>query len=172
MVRGNTLLHEAMRTELRAGRLPIMLGGDHSLGAGSVAASAQYARGHGQGIGVIWVDAHGDMNTPASSGSGNVHGMPLAALLTGDPAELAHFGGQTPAIQAEQTVLVGIRNLGPNTTSLLTTFEPVLTIVAGIAFLHETFTLARGIGALLLWLGLLTAGIILIIAVIACVTPL
>ena len=59
----------------------------------------------------IWVDAHGDMNTPASSGSGNVHGMPLAALLGQEPAELARIGGFSPKLRPENTVLIGIRNL-------------------------------------------------------------
>ncbi len=62
-------------------------------------------------LGLIWVDAHGDMNTPASSGSGNVHGMPLAALLGSEPAELARIGGFSPKVAPEHTVLIGIRNL-------------------------------------------------------------
>ncbi len=70
--------------------MPIVLGGDHSLGAGSVAAAADWARRTRQlPIGLLWVDAHGDMNTPATSLSGNVHGMPLAALLGPEPAALS-----------------------------------------------------------------------------------
>ena len=93
------------------GALPISLGGDHSLAAGSVAAAAAYQRRRGKALGLIWVDAHGDMNTPASSESGNVHGMPLAALLGRDPIELAQFAGDLPAVLPRHTVLVGIRNL-------------------------------------------------------------
>jgi arginase len=93
------------------GAMPIVLGGDHSLAAGSVAAAAAHFRTSGKPIGLIWVDAHADMNNPSSSESGNVHGMPLAALLGTGPAELAHFGGATPAVAAKHTVLVGIRNL-------------------------------------------------------------
>jgi arginase len=93
------------------GALPLVLGGDHSLGAGSVAAAAAYCRKRGAPVGVIWVDAHGDMNRPETSASGNVHGMPLAALLGAEPAELARIAGEPPAIQAANTVLVGIRNL-------------------------------------------------------------
>jgi arginase len=93
------------------GALPIVLGGDHSLGAGSVAAAAAFYRKRGEKIGVIWVDAHGDMNRPDTSDSGNVHGMPLAALLGSEPAELARLAGESPTIAAENTVLVGIRNL-------------------------------------------------------------
>ena len=90
---------------------PIVIGGDHSLGAGSVAATAAYARRTGREIGLIWVDAHADMNTPATSVSGNVHGMPLAALLGEDPRELALVGGYEPKVRPATTVLVGVRAL-------------------------------------------------------------
>jgi arginase len=97
---------------LDGGALPLVLGGDHSLAAGSVAAAAVWARKTRQRpIGLLWIDAHGDMNTPATSPSGNVHGMPLAALLGPEPAELANFGGFTPKVLPEHTVLVGVRNL-------------------------------------------------------------
>ena len=96
---------------LRGGGLPLVLGGDHSLGAGSVSASAAWARERDKPLGVLWVDAHGDMNTPSSSGSGNVHGMPLAALLGREPAELAGLGGFSPKVTPERVVLIGIRNL-------------------------------------------------------------
>jgi arginase len=93
------------------GALPIVLGGDHSLAAGSVGASADFAASKGGEIGVLWVDAHGDMNTPQTTLSGNVHGMPLAALLGPEPAELARIGARSPKIRADKTVLIGIRNL-------------------------------------------------------------
>ncbi|MEY4095518.1 MAG: Arginase, partial [Acidobacteriota bacterium] len=93
------------------GAMPIALGGDHSLAAGSVAAAAMHARKQNKPLGVIWVDAHADMNNPSSTESGNVHGMPLAALLGTGPSELSHFGGSGAAISAKHTVLVGIRNL-------------------------------------------------------------
>jgi len=96
---------------LHSGGIPIVLGGDHSLGAGSVAATADFLRGDGKPLGLLWVDAHGDINTPASSGSGNVHGMPLAALLGPEPAELSRIGGFSPKVRPEHTVLIGIRNL-------------------------------------------------------------
>ena len=104
-------LFQATLASFDEGALPIALGGDHSLATGSVAAAAAHARTRGKPLGLIWVDAHGDMNGPASTGSGNVHGMPLAALLGREPAELAHFGGHSPAVLAKHTVLVGIRNL-------------------------------------------------------------
>ena len=96
---------------LTQGAFPIVIGGDHSLGAGSVAASATFARRQELPLGLIWVDAHADMNTPATTLSGNVHGMPLAALLGEDPRELALIGGYEPKVSPEHTVLVGVRNL-------------------------------------------------------------
>src|SRR5690242_17970814 len=104
-------VHAMTRASLDAGALPVILGGDHSIAAGSVAASANVVREKtGKPLGVIWVDAHGDMNTPDTSESGNVHGMPLAALLGQPPEELARIGS-SPSIRPEHTVLVGIRNL-------------------------------------------------------------
>jgi arginase len=96
---------------LEKGGIPLVLGGDHSLAAGSVAATADYLRREEKALGLIWVDAHGDMNTPATSGSGNVHGMPLAALLGSEPVELARIGGFSPKVSGDRTVLIGIRNL-------------------------------------------------------------
>jgi arginase len=96
---------------LEKGGFPLVLGGDHSLAAGSVAATAEFARRSDRPLGLIWVDAHGDMNTPASSVSGNVHGMPLASLLGSEPAELSRIGGFSPKVLPEHTVLIGIRNL-------------------------------------------------------------
>ena len=104
-------LYKNSLSALEKGALPLVLGGDHSLAAGSVAATAEFARREASKIGLIWVDAHGDMNTPASSGSGNVHGMPLAALLGPEPSELSRIGGFTPKVLPENTVLIGIRNL-------------------------------------------------------------
>jgi arginase len=95
------------------GALPVVLGGDHSLAVGSVGASADFAAAQGREIGLLWIDAHGDMNTPASTTSGNVHGMPLAALLGPEPAELSRIGGRSPQVSAGRTVLIGVRNLDP-----------------------------------------------------------
>ena len=104
-------LHASCLASLEAGAIPLVLGGDHSLAAGSVAASADWIRQlNSKPLGLIWVDAHGDMNTPETTTSGNVHGMPLAALLGGEPTELAAIGGR-PSVLPEHTVLVGIRNL-------------------------------------------------------------
>ncbi|MDQ3348571.1 MAG: arginase [Acidobacteriota bacterium] len=104
-------LYKTSLAALVKGGFPLVLGGDHSLAAGSVAATADFVRREQKPLGLIWVDAHGDMNTPASSGSGNVHGMPLAALLGPEPAELSRLGGFSPKVLPEHTVLIGIRNL-------------------------------------------------------------
>jgi arginase len=105
-------LYERALASLESGALPLVLGGDHSLAAGSVAAAAEWARRTKTlPIGLLWIDAHGDMNTPATSPSGNVHGMPLAALLGPEPAELSGIGGWSPKVQPAHTVLLGVRNL-------------------------------------------------------------
>jgi arginase len=104
-------LYKTSLAALDKGGVPLVLGGDHSVAAGSVAATADYVRRDGKPLGLLWVDAHGDMNTPASTDSGNVHGMPLAALLGPEPAELARIGGFSPKVLPEHTVLIGIRNL-------------------------------------------------------------
>jgi arginase len=104
-------LYRTSLAALEKGGFPLVLGGDHSLASGSVSATAEYVRREQKPLGLIWVDAHGDMNTPASSGSGNVHGMPLASLLGSEPAELARIGGFSPKVRPEHTVLIGIRNL-------------------------------------------------------------
>ena len=104
-------VYDDVRRSLEAGALPLVLGGDHSLAAGSVAASADWVRRtSAKPMGVIWVDAHGDMNTPQITSSCNVHGMPLGALLGQEPTELASIG-TSPSVMPEHTVLVGIRNL-------------------------------------------------------------
>ena len=104
-------LYQDASKSVAAGALPIVLGGDHSLAAGSVAATADAAVREGGEIGLIWVDAHGDLNTPASTTSGNVHGMPLAALLGDEPVELSRLGDRSPTVRADRTVLIGVRNL-------------------------------------------------------------
>jgi arginase len=104
-------LYKTSLAVLEKGGIPIVLGGDHSLATGSVAATADFVRRENKPLGLIWVDAHGDMNTPSTSTSGNVHGMPLAALLGSEPAELSRIGGFSPKVQPDRTVLIGIRNL-------------------------------------------------------------
>lgn len=96
---------------IRDGEFPLVMGGDHSLGAGSVAGVATAYAERGERIGLIWLDAHADINTPESSLSGNVHGMPVAHLLgEGDPT-MAGIAKPGPAIRAENLVYVGLRDL-------------------------------------------------------------
>lgn len=106
-----TKLHQRSLQSLEEGALPLVVGGDHSLGAGSVGASADYAAARHGTIGLLWIDAHADMNTPTTTPSGNVHGMPLAALLGQEPLELARIGTTFPKVAPDKTVLIGIRNL-------------------------------------------------------------
>ena len=98
-----------------AGAVPLTIGGDHSIAAGSVAGAAVALAKRGQRLGLIWLDAHGDANTPESSASGNIHGMPLAHLLGhGDPEFAgisAALGGPSPAILPEHVAIVGVRDL-------------------------------------------------------------
>ncbi len=104
-------LYKTSLAALEKGGFPLVLGGDHSVAAGSVAATAEFLRRDEKPLGLIWVDAHGDMNTPSSSTSGNVHGMPLASLLGPEPTELSRIGGFSPKVLPQHTVLIGIRNL-------------------------------------------------------------
>ncbi len=93
------------------GQFPVVLGGDHSIAAGTIAGMARHYRKSKQHLGLIWIDAHADMNTPATSPSGNVHGMPLAATLGLGPRELTHLFGYAPKVRPENTVLIGIRDV-------------------------------------------------------------
>ena len=96
---------------LEAGKVPIVLGGDHSVGAGTVSGVAEYYRQRGQKVGLIWIDAHTDINTPDSSPSGNVHGMPLAAVMGLGPADLSNIYNFSPKVAPENCVLVGVRDI-------------------------------------------------------------
>lgn len=93
------------------GQFPLVLGGDHSVGAGTVAGVSHALRKRQQKIGVIWIDAHADMNTPEISPSGNVHGMPLASCLGRGPRELTDIFGYGPKMAARNTVLIGLRDV-------------------------------------------------------------
>jgi len=104
-------LAEVIRKTLDEEMLPLVLGGDHSIAVGTVAGAASHFHKKGKRIGVIWLDAHGDMNTPESSPSGNVHGMPLASIVGSGPAELTGLSEVKPMAEARNVVLVGIRDL-------------------------------------------------------------
>jgi len=96
---------------LSRGLLPLVLGGDHSVAVGTVTGVSDHFRGRNQKAGLIWLDAHADMNTPGSSPSGNIHGMPLACILGAGPRELVDLSGYHPKVEARNTVIVGLRDV-------------------------------------------------------------
>jgi arginase len=107
---------EAVVQSLEEGQTPFVLGGDHSIAAGTVSGVAEFYRRQNQTVGVIWIDAHSDINTPATSPSGNVHGMPLAALLgldatTAQLSPLSQIFGYSPKIAPQNTVILGVRDI-------------------------------------------------------------
>jgi len=104
-------LAEMVRKTLDEDMLPLVLGGDHSIAVGTVAGAASHFHKIGKRVGVIWLDAHGDMNTPESSPTGNVHGMPLASIMGYGPAELVDLAGVKPMVEPRNVALVGIRDL-------------------------------------------------------------
>jgi arginase len=107
----NRLVHDAMYEELCAGRLPILLGGDHSLGIGSISAVARHCRETGRKLRVLWLDAHADFNTGELSPSGNLHGMPLACLCGFGPQALTQLGGATPSVHPQWIRQIGVRSV-------------------------------------------------------------
>ncbi len=111
VVAWNNALHAAVHDELALGRLPIVLGGDHCLGIGSISAVARHCRESGKRLRVLWLDAHADFNTATLTPSGNIHGMPVAVLCGHGPAALTGIGGQTPAIAPEVVRQIGIRSV-------------------------------------------------------------
>jgi arginase len=106
-----TELMNAVDKCLEEGRMPLVLGGDHSIAIGSVAGSTNWFARRDEAIGLIWFDAHGDANTPETTPSGNIHGMSLAVSLGFGDHELVHLGGRAPKVQPRSTVLIGIRDV-------------------------------------------------------------
>ena len=102
---------ELVLKTLEAGKVPVVLGGDHSVAAGTVAGVAEFYRRQEQKIGLVWIDAHSDINTPSTSPSGNVHGMPLAAIMGLGPPELSNIFGFSPKVLPENCVIVGVRDI-------------------------------------------------------------
>ncbi|MCH7343749.1 arginase [Pelomonas sp. CA6] len=107
----NQAVHDAVHQELQGGRMPILLGGDHCLGLGSISAVARHCRETGKKLRVLWLDAHADFNTSALTPSGNIHGMPVACLCGFGPQELISIGGQVPAISPKWVRQIGIRSV-------------------------------------------------------------
>jgi arginase len=111
VVRWNQLVHDAVYQELRQQRLPILLGGDHCLGIGSISAVARHCREQGRKLRVLWLDAHADFNTQALTPSGNIHGMPVACLCGHGPRELIELAGHVPAVHPRGIRQIGIRSV-------------------------------------------------------------
>jgi arginase len=111
VVRWCQLVHDAVLIELQQGRLPIMLGGDHSLGIGSISAVARHCRAAGKQLRVLWFDAHADFNTATLTPSGNIHGMPVACLCGQGPQALIEMGGHVPTLSPTQIRQIGIRSV-------------------------------------------------------------
>jgi arginase len=112
-------LRVEVERSLAGGQTPVILGGDHSLGIGSVSGASNHFHRRGESIGLIWFDAHGDFNTPETTPSGNVHGMSLAVLHGRGDRDLASLGGRAPKMQPRHTVLLGVRDLDPQERDLL-----------------------------------------------------
>ncbi len=111
VVAWNQAVHEAVLAELRAQRLPVLLGGDHCLGVGSISAVARHCREVGKKLRVLWLDAHADFNTSALTPSGNLHGMPVACLCGHGPQALIEIGGQVPVLNPKWIRQIGIRSV-------------------------------------------------------------
>ncbi|MDH0868053.1 arginase [Mitsuaria sp. GD03876] len=107
----NQAVHDAVYGELGAGRMPILLGGDHCLGLGSIAAVAHHCRDTGKKLRVLWLDAHADFNTSKLTPSGNIHGMPVACLCGYGPQQLIEIGGRVPAVDPKWIRQIGIRSV-------------------------------------------------------------
>ncbi|MEN9396935.1 MAG: hypothetical protein RLZ81_1465 [Pseudomonadota bacterium] len=107
----NTAVHNAVHAELALGHLPILLGGDHCLGLGSISAVALHCRESGKKLRILWLDAHADFNTNVLTPSGNIHGMPVACLCGHGPKELIEIGGHVPAINPKWIRQIGIRSV-------------------------------------------------------------
>lgn len=111
VVAWNRAVMDASGAELRAGRMPVMLGGDHCLAIGSITAVARHCREQGKRLRVLWLDAHSDFNTHDITPSGNIHGMPVACLCGLGPQALTMLGGEAPAMRADEIRQIGIRSV-------------------------------------------------------------
>lgn len=127
-------VHDAVTQALERGRLPLLLGGDHSLAIGSVSAVARRCRATGQPLRVLWFDAHADCNSRRTSPSANLHGMPVACLHGIGPPALTSLAGQRPALGAGQLRLIGVRSVDPGEAELVRTLELQM---LGMSALHS-----------------------------------
>jgi arginase len=111
VVAWNRAVHDAVSAELKAGRLPLLLGGDHCLAIGSISAVARHCREQGRKLRVLWLDAHADFNTNVLTPSGNIHGMPVASLCGHGPRELVELSGYVPSVNPKWVRQIGIRSV-------------------------------------------------------------
>lgn len=114
VVAWNQAVFAATHAALEAGELPLLMGGDHCLAIGSISAVARHCRARGKRLKVLWFDAHADANTPDTTPSGNLHGMPVACLLGQGPQALTQLAGSGPALHAGEIAQVGVRSVDPN----------------------------------------------------------
>ena len=119
VVAWNRAVMEMSAAELAGGRMPVMLGGDHSLAMGSISAVARHCRARGKRLRVLWIDAHADFNTSAITPSGNVHGMPVACLCGLGPDVLVNLGGEGPMLAPSDVRQIGIRSVDPEEKRLV-----------------------------------------------------
>ena len=119
VVAWNRAVLDAVGAELDAGRLPILLGGDHCLAVGSITAVARHCRARGKRLRVLWLDAHADFNTSTITPSGNLHGMPVACLCGNGPQALTGLGGHVPALDPAAIRQIGIRSVDPGEKRLV-----------------------------------------------------
>jgi arginase len=112
-------LRQEVEDVLGAESFPLVIGGDHSIAVGTVAGISSHYHARDQRVGLIWFDAHSDMNTPKTSPSGNIHGMPLASILGYGPEELVQCGTRTPMVDVKNAVLVGVRSVDPTERGLV-----------------------------------------------------
>lgn len=133
----NLAVQSAINRELKQCRLPVLLGGDHSLAIGSISAVSAHCHDEGKALRVLWLDAHADFNTASTSGTGNMHGMPLSVLCGQGPVELTRLGGFSPALLPSQVCLLGVRSIDPK--------EQVAVRYAGLSVLSMQRIRGRGI---------------------------
>ncbi|RKY19378.1 MAG: arginase [Planctomycetota bacterium] len=141
IVRACERLAPRVESILDQGAFPVVVGGDHSIALGTVTGVAEHFRKRDQKIGLVWIDAHADMNTDVTSPSGNIHGMPLSALLGYGAKELVNIGGFSPKVDPERTVLIGIRSVDDD--------ECELVIRSGVHYYEMMKIDAVGMGAVI-----------------------